>query len=157
MRAELARIDPAGVEIFDSFSASDARSWLAAMQLHTARLVLRPFLDAYAVVADRLSGWTVTEEFDEKSFLDECLRVGVQWVLQRRLASEESVSLELFKPALRLARHRGLLNPQTPHLEERRRDFVEDVASARKLIEDASEFELPDVSGGQPAADRGSR
>lgn len=157
MRAELARIDPAGVEIFDSFSASDARSWLEAMQLHTASLVLRPFLDAYAVVADRLSGWTVTEEFDEKSFLDECLRVGVQWVLQRRLASEESVSLELFKPALRLARHRGLLNPQTPHLAERRREFVEDVASARKLIEDASEFELPDVSGGQPAADRRSR
>lgn len=157
MRAELARIDPTGVEIFDSFSASDARSWLAAMPLHTAHLVLRPFLDAYAVVADRLSGWSVTAEFDEKRFLDECLRVGLQWVLQRRLASEESVSLELFKPALRLARHRGLLSPQTPDLGARRREFAEDVASARRLIDSAAEFANRDDPGGPPAADRRSR
>ena len=74
-----------------------------------APLVLRPFLDAYHLVADRLAAWE-DEEIDEARFLDECLRVGRQWALQGRLASEESVSLELFKPALRLAGHRDLLD-----------------------------------------------
>lgn len=104
MRAELVGIDPTAVDVFDTFCAADARRWLTAVRPYTAHLVLRPFVDAYHVVADRLAEWEADDEFDENRFLDECLRVGKQWVLQRRLASEESVSLELFKPALRLAR-----------------------------------------------------
>ena len=41
--------------------------------------------------------------------LDEALRVGQQWELEHRVASAESVSLELYRTGLRLARHRGLL------------------------------------------------
>lgn len=138
MRAELARIDPEGVDRFEDFSAAEARKWLTTMRLHTAHLVLRPFFDAYAVVADRLTEWGVGNDFDETRFLDECLRVGMQWVLQRRLANEESVSLELFKPALRLARHRGLLDPDVPELSERRREFAEEIASNRRLIDEVA-------------------
>ena len=81
---------------------ADARRWLEAGNPLVSPLVLRPFLDAYHLVADRLAAWE-DEPVDEPSFLDECLRVGRQWAMQGRLASEESVSLELFKPALRLA------------------------------------------------------
>jgi glycerol-3-phosphate O-acyltransferase len=91
-----------------------------------AHLVLRPFLDAYHVVADRLVAWD-DEPFDEPRLLDECLRVGRQWTLQKRLASEESVSLELFKPALLLAKHRDLVRSGTSDTAERRRGFLEEI------------------------------
>ncbi len=37
------------------------------------------------------------------------MAVGQQWALQRRVASAESISLELFRTAMALARHKGLL------------------------------------------------
>ncbi|MEV0895352.1 lysophospholipid acyltransferase [Actinoplanes sp. NPDC049802] len=92
------------------FTAAEARDRLGRDPLLVAHLVLRPFLEAYQVVADRLAAWTDDEPFDAERLLDECLRVGRQWALQKRLSSEESVSLELFKPAVRLARHRGLVD-----------------------------------------------
>ena len=148
MLAELVGIDPTAVDLFDTFSAADARRWLTAVRPYTAHLVLRPFVDAYHVVADRLAEWAADEEFDEKRFLDECLRVGKQWVLQRRLASEESVSLELFKPALRLARHRGLLDSTTPELSKLRREFADEITStARRINEIAA---LAKSTGAQP-------
>ncbi len=82
---------------------------LETADLLLAHLVLRPFLDAYHIVADRLAA-AEDESFDEDSFLTECLEVGKQWELQRRIASAESRSMELFKTALRLARHRELVD-----------------------------------------------
>jgi glycerol-3-phosphate O-acyltransferase len=55
-------------------------------------------------------------------------------VLQRKLANEESVSLELFRPALRLARHRNLLGPGGPELTERRTAFVEEVRAVTRRL-----------------------
>jgi glycerol-3-phosphate O-acyltransferase len=148
MRAELVGIDPTAVDVFDTFSAADARRWLTTVRPYTAHLALRPFVDAYHVVADRLADWDVDEVFDEKRFLDECLRVGKQWVLQRRLASAESVSLELFKPALRLASHRGLLDSTTPELSKLRGEFADEITSTVRRINDIAS--LAKLAGAQP-------
>jgi glycerol-3-phosphate O-acyltransferase len=56
--------------------------------------------------------------------------VGRQWVLQRRLHSPASVSRELFATALRLARHRDLVDPGREEVAERRREFLDEVTSA---------------------------
>ena len=48
MRAELVGIDPTAVDVFDTFSAADARRWLTTVRPYTAHLVLRPFVDAYS-------------------------------------------------------------------------------------------------------------
>ena len=85
-----------------------ARELLVTARPHLAHLVLRPFLDAYLVVADRLAD-RGDGPVDEKDLLADSLAVGQQWALQRRVASEESISLELFRTALALARHKGLL------------------------------------------------
>jgi glycerol-3-phosphate O-acyltransferase len=126
MALELAIIEPDGGEGLHEFTPADARRWLEQGRLLVAPLVLRPYLDAYHLVADRLAA-ADGEEVDESRFLDECLRVGRQWALQGRLASEESVSLELFKPALRLARHRDLLDPTAPDPRKRRADFRDEL------------------------------
>jgi len=85
-----------------------ARELLVGARPHLAHHVLRPFLDAYLVVADRLAD-RGDGPVDEADLLDDALAVGRQWALQRRVASEESISLELFRTALALARHKGLL------------------------------------------------
>lgn len=85
-----------------------ARELLVNARPHLAHLVLRPFLDAYLVVADRLAD-RGDGPVDEDDLLADSLAVGQQWALQRRVASAESISLELFRTALALARHKGLL------------------------------------------------
>ena len=49
-------------------------------------------------------------------FLRECLALGRQYALQRRIEKQESVSKVLFASALELARNRGLCDPATPDL-----------------------------------------
>lgn len=90
-----------------------SRTMLERAPILFANLVLRPFIDAYLVLADRLAAYgdaDVTAE-REQELLTESLHLGEQWVLQRRIASAESVSLELLGTALKLARYRGLLRP----------------------------------------------
>ena len=86
-----------------------ARELLVTARPHLAHLVLRPFLDAYLVVADRLAD-RGDGPVDEDDLLADALAVGQQWALQRRVASAESISLELFRTGLALARHKGLLD-----------------------------------------------
>ncbi|MEU4689932.1 lysophospholipid acyltransferase [Actinoplanes sp. NPDC023714] len=135
MAAELALADETGGGELHEFTAADARRWLNGGTPLVAHLVLRPFLDAYHVVADRLAAAEDDEPFDDARFLDECLRVGRQWALQRRLASEESVSLELFKPALQLARHRGLVTPGGPAPAHRRSAFLDEVRTILRRLD----------------------
>ncbi len=85
-----------------------ARELLVNARPHLAHLVLRPFLDAYLVLADRLAD-RGDSTVDEDDLLADSLAVGQQWALQRRVASAESISLELFRTAMALARHKGLL------------------------------------------------
>ena len=86
-----------------------ARELLVGARPHLAHLVLRPFLDAYLVArrpARRPRGRPGRRGRPARRTR---LAVGQQWALQRRVASEESISLELFRTALALARHKGLL------------------------------------------------
>ena len=112
---------------------------LREADLLLAHLVLRPYLDAYHIVADRLAAH-VEDDFDEQRFLAECLRVGTQWQLQGRIASAESVSLELYKTALRLARHRDLVDGSGPVLDKQRREFAEQIATATRRVKRIAEL-----------------
>jgi glycerol-3-phosphate O-acyltransferase len=121
-------------------SAGDVRGLLEKADVLLAHLVLRPFLDAYHIVADWLADYD-DESFDEDAFLAECLEVGKQWELQRRIASAESRSMELFKTALRLARHRELLDGVAdPDIARRRREFAEEIAAAVRRVNTIAEL-----------------
>lgn len=121
-------------------SAADVRGLLEKADVLLAHLVLRPFLDAYHIVADRLAAYD-DESFDENAFLAECLEVGKQWELQRRIASAESRSMELFKTALRLARHRELVDGvEDLDVARRRREFADEVAAAVRRVNTIAEL-----------------
>ncbi|QUR67358.1 lysophospholipid acyltransferase [Mycobacterium spongiae] len=125
-------------------STADVRRLLESADLLLAHLVLRPFLDAYHIVADRLAAHE-DESFDEQAFLAECLQVGKQWELQRRIANAESRSMELFKTALRLARHRELVDSsagEDPNCDVagRRRLFADEIATAIRHVNAIAEL-----------------
>jgi glycerol-3-phosphate O-acyltransferase len=85
-----------------------ARS-LDESDLLVAHLVLRPFVDAYRVVAEELRNLGPGRDADEQELLKRCLRLARQWSLQHRI-TEESVSGDMFATAVKMARHRGLLD-----------------------------------------------
>jgi glycerol-3-phosphate O-acyltransferase len=119
---------------------ADARRRLESADVLLAHLVLRPFLDAYHIVADRLVAYE-DEPFEEKAFLAECLQVGRQWELQRRIANAESRSMELFKTALRLAEHRGLFDgDDRGDLAKRRQQFADEIATATRRVNEIAEL-----------------
>jgi len=88
-----------------------------------AHRILRPFLEAYRVVADALER-APGAKIEESAFLRSCLALGKQYALQGRVARQESVSIALFATALKLARHRGLVDGTDEALHEQRRAFA---------------------------------
>jgi len=89
----------------------DAARTLNESDLLVAHLVLRPFVDAYRVLAEELVNLGPDRRVDERQLLKRCLRLGRQWSLQHRI-TEESVSGEMFSTAVKMARHRGLVDAE---------------------------------------------
>ena len=112
-----------------------AAQWLVQSPLLVAHLVLRPFIDAYRVVAEELAGTDPGSEIDEKLFFGRCLRLAKQWALQHRIASEESISVEMFSTALKMARHRGLLDGDPSNAGEKRKQLVRELTELQCAIE----------------------
>ena len=118
LSAELERLDPGWATV------PDGRAVLERSGLLVASRVLRSFLDAQLVVAERLAARPAGRPVEEKEFLDECGGVGRQMLLQGRLHGPESLSRELFSSALKLAANLDLTDPAGPGLELRRQKFA---------------------------------
>jgi glycerol-3-phosphate O-acyltransferase len=115
--------------------AQAARS-LSNSDLLLAQLVIRPFVDAYRVVAEELLAAPSPDEPAEREFLKRCLRLGRQWSLQHRI-TEESVSGEMFQTAVKLARHRGLYDSSAgvEEVKRRRAALVDELDELRSAID----------------------
>jgi glycerol-3-phosphate O-acyltransferase len=107
----------------------DGPAVLAGAEFLIAHRVLRSFLDAQLVVAERLAARNPRTPVVEKEFLDECAGVGQQMLLQGRLHGPESLSRELFAAALRLAGNLDLVDPGRAELARGRQAFAERVAA----------------------------
>jgi glycerol-3-phosphate O-acyltransferase len=116
--AELERLDP-GWE-----TVADGRAVLQRSELLVANRVLRSFLDAQLVVAERLAARLPRHPVVEKEFLDECGGVGRQMLLQGQLHGPESLSRELFASAMKLAANLDLIDPGREELARSRQAFA---------------------------------
>jgi glycerol-3-phosphate O-acyltransferase len=121
-------------------TAGQVRELLSQSGFMMAHRVLRSFLDAQLVVAERLAGHDASNPVESDALLDECEAVGRQMLLQGRLHGPESLSRELFGSALKLAGNHGLLQPGGQELASRReqsasyvRDLVARVRTAEFL------------------------
>jgi len=134
MNAEVAFHDP-DWESRLAEGSSAIRELIQCFRPYNGHLVLRPFLDAYRVVADALARLPPGDRVEEGRFLTDCLNLGRQYVLQRRIHGAESVSKVLFETALRLARNRRLVDPGEPTLAEGRWNFAEEIRDALRRVD----------------------
>ncbi|WP_405488639.1 glycerol-3-phosphate 1-O-acyltransferase [Nocardia sp. NBC_00511] len=119
---------------------ADVLARLADSGFMMAHRVLRSFFDAQLVVAERLAARDPVLPVDKKMFVDECLQVGRQMLLQQRLHSPESVSSELFGSALKLADNHNLLTPadDPADLAARRSRFADELRAISGRISRAA-------------------
>ena len=98
--------------------------------------VLRPFLESYRVAADQLTTVPMDVEFDEKRFLADCLGLGRQYALQKRIHAADSISKALFQTALKLAGNRNLLEARDGvDLLEARHTFAAEIRDAVRRVD----------------------
>lgn len=100
-----------------------------------AHRILRPFFESYRVVADQLAQLNPEVELDEKRFIDDCLGLGRQYAMQKRIHAADSISKVLFQTALKLAGNRGLLGPGGTELAAARADFAGDLHDAIRRVD----------------------
>jgi glycerol-3-phosphate O-acyltransferase len=89
-----------------------------------AGAMLRPFFEAYEIVADVLRD--APAEIDEKELTKRALGLGNQYVAQNRVHSNETVSALLFATARQVAADQKLLTPAAD-LSERRAAFRDEL------------------------------
>ncbi|QBJ97901.1 glycerol-3-phosphate 1-O-acyltransferase [Rhodococcus sp. ABRD24] len=148
LRSELSLIDPAWESGLSN--PGHGESVLAEVRPYLAHRVLQPFLEAYEVVGDHLLKAPVAKDFDEKTFVTECLALAQQRRLRQQISSSESISSELFATALQLARNRQLIETDDPETPQRRAQFAEEVRTlVRRVreIRDLAHAKLAQVKG----------
>jgi glycerol-3-phosphate O-acyltransferase len=146
LSAELGRLHP-------RWESADGRAVLEGSRLLMAHRVLRSFLDAQLVVAERLSAHDPARPVEEKEFLAECGGVGRQMLLQGRLHGPESLSRELFSGALRLVANQDLTGPGDAELARRRQAFaarLRDVVARVITIDEIDAASRREVAGVEP-------
>ena len=89
-----------------------------------ADAMLRPFFEAYEIVADVLCD--APTDISDKDLTKQALGVGAQYAAQGRVRNAESVSALLFATARQVAADQKLLEPSTD-LRDRRRDFLNEL------------------------------
>jgi len=113
----------------------EADAILRAKRPLIASAMLRPFIEAYEIVADVLRG--TPADISEKDLTNLALGVGRQYVAQDRVRSNESVSALLFTTARQVVADQNLLAPAAD-LEERRTAFL---AELRGILSDMDRVE----------------
>jgi glycerol-3-phosphate O-acyltransferase len=132
LRAEI-ELHAQGWEQRLASGTGEAHAILRNVRPFMAHRALRPFLEAYVVVADSLVQLG-SQAYEESSFLAAALALGRQYALQRRLHRAESVSKTLFASAANLAVNRGLTTA-APDLVARRRAFAGELQSILRRID----------------------
>jgi len=98
--------------------------------------ILRSFVEAYFVLAAMLvkRGWRPITADEEAPLIDGALALGREMLLRREISTEAALSRPLFASALRLARHRRLLDSGDSDIRQRREAFAADVRRALAAI-----------------------
>ncbi|WP_354698820.1 Glycerol-3-phosphate acyltransferase [Paraconexibacter sp. AEG42_29] len=109
LQAELELIHPDWRE--RAADGAGATALLSGATLLVAHRTLRAFVDAQLVAATLLYEREPRLAVDPKEFVQQCMEVGHQMVLQGRLHSEAAVSRDSFAAALDLAANRDLVDP----------------------------------------------
>lgn len=96
--------------------------------------VLKPIVDAYAVVADALLRLKQGDSTDEKDVVALCLKLGREAVLRQKIAGSESIAKYLYANGFNLAQQRGLIDGDTASLAGGRLAFAREMKAIQARI-----------------------
>ena len=131
VRTELSYVDP---EWEVSMSQKEyATELLKRMTPLVSAGVLRPYIEAYRVVADVLARLNKDDVLDEQSCISTAMKYAKQAYLQRRINSKASIGQILFSNAYKLLDSYGLVSTEESNLVARRKEMQNElhVLSAR--------------------------
>ena len=106
---------------------------LASLAPYRTQAVLRPFIEAYRLVADVLVRAAPGEPLTRSEIHERALALGRQYRAQGEISTPESLSFALFDAGIALAENSGLVKPSA--LTEQREQFLEDLEDALADIE----------------------
>lgn len=155
---ELRRYDPAWT---DRVNAGEAQDLLAEMTPLVSHAALRPFAEAYSIVADVILDSSIAGGAkDKKTVVNAALNYARQALLQRRIASEESIGKLMFENGFDLAAHRNLIDGDAAALSAARRtlrDQLDDITKRIDLVASIAEARhSTEPEKGAPAYRNGS-
>lgn len=155
---ELRRYDP---EWMDRVNAGEARDLLTDMTPLVSHAALRPFAEAYSIVADVILDTSIAGgATDKKAVVNAALNYARQALLQRRIASEESIGKLMFENGFDLAAHRNIIDGDAAALSAARRNFrdqLDDITKRIDLVASIAEARHPiEPEKGAPAYPNGS-
>jgi glycerol-3-phosphate O-acyltransferase len=101
---------------------------LAALAPYSTPAVLRPFIEAYRLVAEVLVRADSGEELARSEIQQRALDLGRQYEAQGKISTPESLSFALFDAGIALADNSGLLHPTSVPSE--RKSFLADIEDA---------------------------
>ena len=132
IQAEMDRHDPRWEERLRAGPA-DADALLASMRPLVSHVLVRPFVEAYRIVADVLADDAMLTDSGE--VIRRALGLGRQYVAQRRLRSSEAVSALLFQTAFQLVSNRGLIGGSGEDLAARRAAFLDELKNLLRRLD----------------------
>ena len=112
---------------------------LRQMDFHVAHAVLRPFAEAYSVVADVMLAADGAGALTKDEIVAGALKMGKQAFLQRRISSEESIGKLMFSNGYKLAENRGLVRGGTD-MKAARMSFVRELNDVTARLHQISEI-----------------
>ncbi len=117
----------------DCVERGDLGTVLTALAPFTTPAVLRPFVEAYRLVADVLVRADEGEELTRAEIQERALALGRQYQAQGKISTPESLSFALFDAGIALAANSGVLDASTPRAA--RESFLADLDDALADIE----------------------
>jgi glycerol-3-phosphate O-acyltransferase len=98
--------------------------------------ILRSFVEAYSVLAAWLAGnGSRPVTASDGTLVEDCLALGQEMLLRRRINSEAALSGPLFETGIRLANHRRLLDARDEGLAGRRESFSAEIGRALDVMD----------------------
>lgn len=108
----------------------------------TAHATLKPYIEAYRIVADVFAGLGEDETLDEKAMVSASFKYGRQAYLQRRITSKASLGQILFKNGYKMLESYGVVEP-APGVVEKRKQISKQLRLLAHRIEQIRVLAMP--------------
>ena len=146
IKAELAQYDSeweAKISKSDSADKDYVSQLLRSMKPLVAHCCLKPYVEAYRIVADVFARLGEGETLDEKAMLSASFRYGRQAYLQRRISSKASIGQILFSNGRKLLDSYGVVDSGGAEIVERRKQISRDFRVLSHRIEQIRALAMP--------------